>query len=472
MANDLSDDINSSDSPPQLFSMEKNCTRDEVIFTQGENSREMYILLEGKVTVAVEGMELAVIGTKGSYFGEMAKLLDMPRTATVRALAPCKLLVIQEDVVEEFLSHSPNLGFKLAKILAGRLKETTNDLVEMSQLVVMGHKVSGKVYSRLNRFKEESSGVNKVYGEVHKALQVYGQKSKQAVVNVTRKGAAADAAAEMEDKIRQILYSVDHKCFFHKSDDIIKCHSLKVKTQVVHPNAFDVMVYKAAVPEQVYCNYMLIEVQVCPKCYFATNFYKHLCSERSDSKERPKEFNGAVVAQMAATKNERKAIFDKMSGDVLAGGFQRSYEDAILSFELAAMSYKTVALAHKVPHGMSLYRVGNFYLKAAQLCAETNDLDRGDGYLEQALNYLEKSYTTLSGPSLFRVSLQIFALSVYFEDFQNAEQYMQAMTKLSSEPIDNPKDKMVLKKYLSRMKEYWQDREDFTRTVLRAKAKA
>lgn len=465
MSNNISDDMN-SDKPTQLFSMEKTCTRDEIIFSQGDNSREMYILLEGQVTVAVEGMELAVIGAKGSYFGEMAKLLDLPRTATVKALAPCKLLIIQEDVVEEFLSHSPNLGFKLAKILAGRLKETTNDLVEMSQLVMMGHKVSGKVYSRLQHYREQSSGVNKVYGEVHKALQGYGQRSKQAVVSVTRKGAAADAAAEMEEKIRQILYTQKYKCFFHRTEKDINCHSLKVKTQVVHPNAFDVMVYKAAVPEQVYCNYMLVEVQICPECYFATNFYSHFCSERSKDNERPREFNGAVVAQIAATKDERKAIFEKMSG-APSDSLQRNYEDAILAFELAAMSYKTVALAHRTPHGMSLYRVGNFYLKAAQLCSEIGDYDRGDGYLGQALDYLEKSYSTLLGPSLFRVSLQICALSIYFEDFQNAEQYMQAMTKLSSGPIDNLKDKQVLTKYLNRIKEYWQDREDFTRSVLR-----
>ena len=452
-----------TDKPSQLYAMEKTCTRDEVIFSQGDLSREMYILLEGKVTVAVDGMELAVIGTKGSYFGEMAKLLDLPRTATVKALAPCKLLVIKEDVVEDFLSHSPYLGFKLAKILAGRLKETTNDLVEMSQMVMMGHKVSGKVYSRLNHFKEHSSGVKQVYGEVHKALQVFGQKSKKAVVNVTRKGAAAD----LEDQVRQISYTEQHKCFFHPSEKFINCHSLKVKTQVVHPNAFDIMVYKAAVPEQVYCNYMLIEVQICPECYFATNYYKHFVSEKYHKEgSRPKEFNGAVVAQMAKTKAERKAIFDKMSGGQL-DGLQRSHEDAILSFELAALSYKTVAMAHKVPHGMSLYRIGNFYLKAAQLCAEIDEKDREDAFLRQALDYLEKSYTTLTGPSLYRVTMQIFALSIYFEEFQNAEQYMQAMNKLLAGPVENLKDKQVMVKYMTRIKDSWQDREENTRTALR-----
>ncbi|MDH4320222.1 MAG: DUF2225 domain-containing protein [Desulfobulbaceae bacterium] len=453
------DDCN-AERPAQLYSMEKLCGSGENVFVQGEETREMYILLDGRVSVTVDGMELAVIEEQGSYFGEMAKLLDLPRTATVKTLTPCRLLVIQEDVVEEFLAHSPNLGFKLAKILAARLKETTNDLVEMSQLVSMGHKVSGKVYAKLREYKEQSSGVKRVYGEVHKALRQYGEKSKKAVVSVTRKGTPAEPAA----KDRQSTYTEKYSCFFHPPAQVINCHSLKFKTQIVHPNAFDVMVYKAAVPEQDYCNYMLIEVQICPECYFATNYFKHFYPVGTEG-VMPREFKNRIIAQVQAQKAEREAIFKKMSG-APADSLLRTHEDAILAFELAAASYKAIAMAHKEPHGMSLYRVGNFYLKAAHLCSELGDLVREEDYLQLAIGYLEKSYATLSGPCLYRVSLQILALYIYFEDFQHAAQYLQAMNKISATTVVNEQQMKVLMKYLDMIRDYWQDRENRTRSNL------
>ncbi len=453
------DDLN-VEKPAQLQSLEKICEVGEEIFVQGEETREMYILLEGKVSVAVDGMELAIIDEQGSYFGEMAELLDLPRTATVKTLAPCKMLVIQEDAVEEFLSHSPNLGFKLAKSLAARLKETTNDLVEMSQLVSMGHKVSGKVYSKLREYKEQSSGVKRVYGEVHKALRVYGQKSKKAVVSVTQKGTSSGAV----EKDRLSTYTEKFNCFFHPPQQVISCHSLKFKTQIVHPNAFDIMVYKAAVPEQDHCNYMLIEVQICPECYFATNFYKHFYPVGTEG-VKPKEFNSKAVASLLELKKERQAVFKKMSGEP-TDSLDRNHEDAILAFELAALSYKAVAMVQKNPHGMSLYRVGNFYLKAAHLCSEIGALEREEKYLQKAIAYLERSYATLTGPCLYRVSFQILALYIYFEDFHHASQYLQAMNRISETTIVNDQQMKVLMKYLDKIRDYWQDRENCTRSSL------
>lgn len=224
------------------------------------------------------------------------------------------------------------------------------------------------------------------------------------------------------------------------------------------------MVYKAAVPEQDYCNYMLIEVQICPECYFASNYYKHFYPLGSEV-VMPREFKNKIVAQLLAEKEERRKIFAKMS-DEPADSLLRNHEDAILAFELAAVSYKTIAMAHKEPHGMSLYRVGNFYLKAAHLCSELGDLEREEHYLQQAIGYLEKSYGTLSGPCLYRVTLQIMALYIYFEDFHHASQYLQAMNRIAETTVVSDQEMKVLVKYQDRIREYWQDRERCTRSNL------
>jgi CRP-like cAMP-binding protein len=71
---------------------------DEVIFGEGETAREFYVILEGEVEVfkvLQRGAEarLATL-TPGHWFGEMSVLDVQPRSAGVRALVPCTLLVV------------------------------------------------------------------------------------------------------------------------------------------------------------------------------------------------------------------------------------------------------------------------------------------------------------------------------------------------------------------------------------------
>lgn len=66
----------------------------EVIVREGRPGRESFIILSGEASVTVGGRRVAQLGP-GEFFGEMA-LLDRRnlRTATVTALTPMRLLVI------------------------------------------------------------------------------------------------------------------------------------------------------------------------------------------------------------------------------------------------------------------------------------------------------------------------------------------------------------------------------------------
>ncbi len=106
---------------------------DDVVFEEGDLGTEMYIVQEGKVAILkrYKGREqqLAVLG-QGDFFGEMSVLEDLPRTATVRAVSPCRLLEINGSTFDQMLRRNPEIAVRMMRKLSRRLRETDMRLRE------------------------------------------------------------------------------------------------------------------------------------------------------------------------------------------------------------------------------------------------------------------------------------------------------------------------------------------------------
>ena len=88
----------------------------EVVIRAGERGDRFYIIEDGAFEITAEG--LRTTADQGDYFGEIALLRDVPRTATVTALADSHVYVLQRD---DFLAAVT--GHAAARAAAHRVAE-------------------------------------------------------------------------------------------------------------------------------------------------------------------------------------------------------------------------------------------------------------------------------------------------------------------------------------------------------------
>jgi len=95
------------------------------LFLEGDDSQDLYILVEGKAGILKGTKRIAEISGKGSVFGEMSFLLGENRTATVKAVTDLKVLKIPKEEISTFLKEFPEVVREFATYLAKRLNETS-----------------------------------------------------------------------------------------------------------------------------------------------------------------------------------------------------------------------------------------------------------------------------------------------------------------------------------------------------------
>jgi CRP-like cAMP-binding protein len=89
---------------------------------EGDPGTEFFVVVSGEVSVTSGGTEVAVL-KEGDFFGELALLDPAPRDATVTALSPVEVLVIDARRFRPLLEDVPQLAQQIMVGLARRLRE-------------------------------------------------------------------------------------------------------------------------------------------------------------------------------------------------------------------------------------------------------------------------------------------------------------------------------------------------------------
>lgn len=90
------------------------------LIREGETGREFIVVAEGSVRVTRGGKTLRELGS-GDFIGEIALVADVPRTATVTATSPVRLLVVTDRAFRSVLEQMPSIATKVLQSLGERL---------------------------------------------------------------------------------------------------------------------------------------------------------------------------------------------------------------------------------------------------------------------------------------------------------------------------------------------------------------
>lgn len=91
-----------------------------VLMREGERGREFVILVEGRARVERGGAHVATLGA-GDFAGEIALVANVPRTATVVAETPLRVLVLSDRSFQTVIRETPSIAVKVLAVLGERL---------------------------------------------------------------------------------------------------------------------------------------------------------------------------------------------------------------------------------------------------------------------------------------------------------------------------------------------------------------
>jgi CRP-like cAMP-binding protein len=91
-----------------------------VLVREGRPGREFFVLIDGTVSVTRNGTEIAEL-RGGDWFGEIALLTKVPRTATVTATSAVRALVLTDRAFRRLVETMPSIALKVLASVGDRL---------------------------------------------------------------------------------------------------------------------------------------------------------------------------------------------------------------------------------------------------------------------------------------------------------------------------------------------------------------
>jgi PPM family protein phosphatase len=106
------------------------------IVVEGQPGEELFIVIRGRVAIEKNGVEIAELRA-GGHFGEMGLIDNAPRSATVRATEPTRVMVVSRTDLMNLMKRESILAVKMlwsfVQVLSDRLRAVNTELSEARQ---------------------------------------------------------------------------------------------------------------------------------------------------------------------------------------------------------------------------------------------------------------------------------------------------------------------------------------------------
>ena len=123
-------------------SVERNYRRGQIIFSQGEQPGSLFVVTQGllKVVLLAQTGDEMLLRTLSppATFGELALVDGGPRSASVEAIEPSRVLMISRPVWDELVARYPEIKDGLIHSLAGVLRRITDQASDFVFLDLAG----------------------------------------------------------------------------------------------------------------------------------------------------------------------------------------------------------------------------------------------------------------------------------------------------------------------------------------------
>ena len=124
----------------------KHFPKGTVLFNEGDEGEDMCIIRSGQVAIkkrVPHGEIVLALLEKGDFFGEMALLERIPRTAGAEMVEDGDLIVIGSDLFGDMVKNNPEIAVRMLRKYSLRLRETTKQMEDLKAAEAAGPSHSG-----------------------------------------------------------------------------------------------------------------------------------------------------------------------------------------------------------------------------------------------------------------------------------------------------------------------------------------
>lgn len=148
----------------------------ETVIAEGDPGDSLYIILSGELEVTKRdaGRNITLATRRsGEFLGEMSLLEQAPRSASVRAVTPSRLLVIGPEAFRRLLARQPEAATTLLRTVVGRLRSTEASLIQSDKLASLGTLAAGLAHELNN----PAAAIQRSAGHLAEAFEAWRQRT-------------------------------------------------------------------------------------------------------------------------------------------------------------------------------------------------------------------------------------------------------------------------------------------------------